>query len=96
MGVDSIWIGRESLFSSYPKNEKQNIRELVAELGKYGIKVTLSSILLVDGHTRENIIDDINDHLDCRPSFSQFTLYSPLPGTPLFERMSGAGKILWT
>lgn len=94
MGVDSIWIGRESLFASYKKNRNQNIKEIVADLKKYGIKVTLSSILLVDGHTKKNIENDINDHLDCRPTFSQFAFYSPLPGTPLFDRMVTSGKIL--
>jgi len=94
MGVDSIWIGRESIFSSYSKNQGLNIKEIVAELERYGIKVTLSSILLVDEHTRQNIEEDIKDHLDCRPTFSQFTFYSPLPGTPLFERMTTEGKIL--
>ena len=94
MGVNLVWIGRESLFSAYPKNRGQNIKALVADLAAYGIKVILSSILLVDGHTRENIEADISDHLACRPTFSQFAFYSPLPGTPLFDRMKAAGRIL--
>jgi hypothetical protein len=94
MGVNLIWIGRESLYSPYQKNLGQNIKEMVAELGRYGIKVILSSILLVDEHTRENIEEDINDHLACRPTFSQFTFYSPLPGTPLFDRMKAGGRVL--
>ncbi|MFW6236992.1 MAG: B12-binding domain-containing radical SAM protein, partial [Desulfosudaceae bacterium] len=94
MGVNLIWIGRESLFSTYQKNQGQNLQKIIADLRRYGIKVILSSILLVDEHTRENIETDIADHLDCRPTFSQFAFYSPLPGTPLFDRMSAQNKIL--
>ncbi|MEW6077179.1 MAG: radical SAM protein [Thermodesulfobacteriota bacterium] len=94
MGVNLIWIGRESIYSPYQKNLGRNIREMVAELGRYGIKVILSSILLVDEHTRENIEADINDHLACRPTFSQFTFYSPLPGTPLYDRVKSTGRLL--
>lgn len=94
MGVDAIWIGRESLFSSYQKNQGQNIKAIVAELEQYGIKVMLSSILLIEEHNPSNIDDDISDHLACRPTFSQFAFYSPLPGTPLFERLAGQGRLL--
>ena len=94
MGVFLIWIGRESRFADYGKNRETDIKSLVAELRSYGIKTILSSILLLDQHTPENIIADIDDHLSCRPAFSQFSFYSPLPGTPLFERMSAEKRIL--
>jgi radical SAM superfamily enzyme YgiQ (UPF0313 family) len=94
MGVGMIWIGRESQFSSYPKNRKIDMKALVDDLRRHGIKTILSSILLLDEHTRENIGDDINNHLACRPAFSQFTHYSPLPGTPLWDRMRDEGRLI--
>ena len=94
MGVGTIWIGREGKFSDYRKNQNVNMAELVAELRNCGIKTILSSILLLDKHTQDNIGEDIDDHLACRPAFSQFAYYSPLPGTPLYDRMSRENRIL--
>lgn len=94
MGVNVIWIGRESRFSNYSKNRGVDLKKIVAELRAYGIKVILSSILLTDEHTLENIETDIQDHLDCRPVFSQFAFFSPSPGTPLFDRMEKENRIL--
>jgi hypothetical protein len=94
MGVSTLWIGRESKFSDYRKNDSLNLPGLVAELKSFGIKTILSSILLVDRHTKENIREDIDEHLAARPAFSQFCHYGPLPGTPLFDRMNEEGRLL--
>jgi radical SAM superfamily enzyme YgiQ (UPF0313 family) len=94
MGVGTIWIGREGLFSNYPKNRGIDMKALIAELRRYGIKTILSSILLLDNHTKENIREDIDEHLSCRPATSQFSHYAPVPGTPLWERMSKEGRLI--
>jgi len=94
MGVFKIWIGRESKISPYQKNQGIDIKDLVNRLHQHGIKVILSSILLLDGHTKENIKEDIQAHLDCRSDFSQFAFYSPLPGTPLYDRMKKEGRLI--
>ncbi|HON59200.1 MAG TPA: cobalamin-dependent protein [Smithella sp.] len=94
MGASVLWLGRESRFSSYPKNRGIDMKALVEELRRYGIKTILSSILLLDGHTKENIRQDIDEHLACRPVFSQFAHYAPLPRTPLWERMRTEGRLL--
>lgn len=94
MGVDTIWIGRESKFSDYQKNQGIVMKDLVAELKRFGIKTILSSILLVDRHTRDNLQEDIDEHLSCRPAFSQFTHYGPSPGTPLWERLKKEGRLV--
>ncbi len=49
---------------------------------------------MTDQQTRENIMEDIEEHLDINPAFSQFALMSPVPGTPLYDRMDEQGKIL--
>jgi radical SAM superfamily enzyme YgiQ (UPF0313 family) len=94
MGVYNIWIGRESKFAPYAKNNNVNLRELIAGLHRVGINVILSSILLVDFHTQANIWEDVEDHLACNPDFSQFSFYSPSPGTPLYDRLQKEGRLL--
>jgi hypothetical protein len=94
MGTSVIWIGRESRFSDYPKNRNVDMKSLVEELKRYGIKTILSSILLLDGHTKENIREDIDEHLACQPTFSQFSHYAPIPQTPLWNRMRDEGRLI--
>jgi len=94
MGFDSVWIGRESKFEPYAKNEGIDLAKLIDELAQWGIRVILSSILLLDSHTKKNIEEDIEDHIRCRPTFSQFSHLSPVPGTPLWERLSKEGRII--
>jgi radical SAM superfamily enzyme YgiQ (UPF0313 family) len=94
MGAGVLWLGRESNFADYRKNRDINMKDLVAELHGYGIKTVLSSILLLDRHTRENIMEDIEEHLSCRPVLSQFSHYAPSPETPLYERLSEERRIL--
>ena len=93
MGVEIIWIGRESKFSDYKKNSGIDYRSLISELRQFGIKPIVSSLLLTDKHTPENIMDDIQDHINAKPVFSQFLFYSPVPGTPLYERLKREGRI---
>jgi hypothetical protein len=94
MNIATIWIGRESKFAPYPKNKNVNLKGLVQELRRVGISVVLSSILLMDFHTRQNIWEDIEDHLAVRPAFSQFSFYAPAPGTPLYARLKNEGRLL--
>jgi len=94
MGVGNLWIGRESSLADYRKNREIDMPALVQELRSYGIKTILSSILMLDVHAKDNIQQDIEDHIKCRPAFSQFSHLSPAPGTPLFDRMKEQGRIL--
>ncbi len=94
MGVYNIWIGREGKFAPYAKNKRVDLKKLVAELRKVGIGVTLSSILLFDFHTKQNIWEDIEDHLAIVPALSQFAFYSPAPGTPFYDRLKEEGRLL--
>jgi hypothetical protein len=75
-------------------NDNIDIKGLLANLRTVGIKVILSSILLLDCHTKENIWEDVEGHLACKPTLSQFAFYSPAPGTPLYERLKEEGRLL--
>jgi hypothetical protein len=92
-GVDIVWIGRESKYAGYRKNQSVDCKALIAEMKKYGIKPIMSSMLLVDAHSKENIYDDIDDHIAGKPVFSQFLFYTPTPGTPLYQRFLLEGRI---
>ena len=92
MGINAVWIGRETKFVHYGKNYQLDLKLMVANLRKHGIKTTMSSMLMVDQHTKENIFEDIDDHIDTKPVFSQFAQFSPAPGTPLYDRIKEEGR----
>jgi len=94
MGVGIIWIGREGKSYNHRKSRGGSIKDVVAELRSFGIKTILSSILLLPEHTRDNITEDVDEHIACGPAFSQFAHYSPMPGTALYDRMEEEGEIL--
>jgi len=94
MGCGTVWIGRESALAPYRKNRDIDMPALVAELRRFGVKTILSSILLLDAHTKENMRADVDEHLACNPAFSQFSLCSPVPGTPLWDRLKEENRIL--
>jgi radical SAM superfamily enzyme YgiQ (UPF0313 family) len=94
MGVSTAWMGRESKLADYDKNAEVDFKDLIAGLHSYGIKTILSSILFLDRHDKENIEEDIDEHLAIGPTFSQFCHYGPLPGTPLYDRMMEEDRIL--
>ncbi len=94
MGAGTMWIGREGKYSDYKKNRDVDLSGLLAELRRYGVKTTLSSILLLDRHTKRNIEEEIDEHLKCRPTMSQFSHYAPIFGTPLYDRLAREGRIL--
>ncbi len=94
MGTNLIWIGRESCFIEHHKNKDIDLKELVKDLHRHGIKVVISSMLLMDHHTPKNLMEDIDDHISLSSDFSMFTFYIALPGTPLYDRHKEEGKIL--
>ena len=94
LGVEVIWIGVESRSNEFSKNAGVDIPNLLEGLRRYGIKTVLSSILCLEGHTRENIREDINWHISLNPTLSQFAQISPSQGTVLWRRLMEQEKIL--
>jgi radical SAM superfamily enzyme YgiQ (UPF0313 family) len=94
MGLNTVWIGVESQMKIYNKNKSVNMKELVSELNRWGIKTILSSILCLECHTKENIYEDIEYHISLNPTYSQFGLLSPAANTPLWKKMKKEGRIL--
>jgi radical SAM superfamily enzyme YgiQ (UPF0313 family) len=94
LGVSWVWMGLESPRSSYGKLQGQDLTLLTRELREHGIRVQGSTIIGLEHHTPENIIQEIESAVDYETDFHQFMLYTPVPGTPLYEEMAEQGRLL--
>ncbi|MGA2920229.1 MAG: cobalamin-dependent protein [Candidatus Sulfotelmatobacter sp.] len=94
LGVSWVWMGLESPRSSYGKLQGQDLMLLTRELREHGIRVQGSTIIGLEHHTPENIIQEIESAVDYETDFHQFMLYTPVPGTPLYEEMAEQGRLL--
>jgi hypothetical protein len=94
LGVSWIWMGLESPKSGYAKLSGSDTHQLTAELREHGIRVLGSSIVGMEHQTPENIEDEIEYAVEHETDFHQFMLYTPLPGTPLYQQMKEEGRML--
>ncbi len=94
LGVSWIWLGLESPNSTYSKLHDADTRSLAAELRQHGIKLLGSTIVGLEHHTPENIEREIEHAVAHCTDFHQFMLYTPVPGTPLYEQVSRDGRML--
>ncbi len=94
LGVSWIWMGLESTHSHYAKLNGTDTMALTRELRENGIKTLGSTIVGLEHHTPENIREEVEQAVAHQTDFHQFMLYTPVPGTPLFEQMSGEGRML--
>jgi len=94
LGISWVWLGVEGKDSQYSKLNGIDTRQLVKELQSYGIKVLGSTIIGLEEHTPENIDEAIDWAVSHDTVFHQFMLYTPLPGTALFESHLRKGTIL--
>ncbi len=94
LGISWLWMGLESPRSNYAKLQGSDTRQLIRELREHGIRVQGSTIIGLEHHTPENIAQEIDYAVDHRTDFHQFMLYTPVPGTPLFQQMSEQGRML--
>jgi radical SAM superfamily enzyme YgiQ (UPF0313 family) len=94
LGVSWIWMGLESPRSSYGKLQGHDLTLLTRELREHGIRVQGSTIIGLEHHTPDNIIQEIESAVDYETDFHQFMLYTPVPGTPLYQEMAEQGRLL--
>jgi radical SAM superfamily enzyme YgiQ (UPF0313 family) len=87
-------MGLESPRSHYTKLQGTDTRQLTRELREHGIRVQGSTIIGLEHHTPENLVEEIDYAVDHRADFHQFMLYTPVPGTPLHQEMSKQGRML--
>lgn len=94
MGITVIWLGLESPRAAYAKLEGADTMQLCRELQEHGITVLGSTIIGLEHHTPENIMEDIEHAAAHETDFHQFMLYTPVPGTPLYREMHEQGRLL--
>jgi radical SAM superfamily enzyme YgiQ (UPF0313 family) len=94
LGITWIWMGLESPRAGYSKLQGADTRQLTRELREHGIRVQGSTIIGLEHHTPDNISDEIGYAVDHQTDFHQFMLYTPVPGTPLYQQMAEEGRML--
>jgi len=94
LGISWVWLGLESPNSSYSKLNGADTRALTSKLRAHGIRVLGSTIVGLEHHTPANIAGEIEQAVAHNTDFHQFMLFTPLPGTPLYQRMESEGRLL--
>jgi radical SAM superfamily enzyme YgiQ (UPF0313 family) len=94
LGVSWIWMGLESPRSNYVKLKGTDSHQLTRELREHGIRVQGSTIIGLEHHTPENIHEEIEYAVAHNTDFHQFMLYTPVPGTPLYQQIAQEGRLL--
>jgi radical SAM superfamily enzyme YgiQ (UPF0313 family) len=94
LGVSWLWMGLESPRSNYGKLQGVDTQRLTHELREHGIRVQGSTIVGLEHHTPENMAEEIEYAVAHNTDFHQFMLYTPVPGTPLYQEMKEQGRLL--
>jgi radical SAM superfamily enzyme YgiQ (UPF0313 family) len=94
LGLSWVWMGLEGKESTYQKLKNVDTRSLVRHLQSHGIRVLGSSIIGLESHTPDNIEQVIDYAVSHDTDFHQFMLYTPIPGTPLYEQHRQEGTLL--
>ena len=94
LGVSWIWMGLESPRSRYAKLQDSDTLALSRELREHGIKLLGSTIVGLEHHTPDNIREEIEHAVAHATDFHQFMLYTPVPGTPLYDEMQQQDRLL--
>lgn len=94
LGISWIWMGLESAKSAYSKLANTDTMTLTRELRAHGIKLLGSTIVGLEHHTPQNIQEEIEHAVAHETDFHQFMLYTPVPGTPLYQEMNEQGRLL--
>jgi len=94
LGVSWVWMGLEGKASRYRKLQGADTIAVVRRLQSHGISVLGSTIIGLEEHTPENLPEAIEHAVSHDTEFHQFMLYTPVPGTPLFEEHRAQGTLL--
>jgi len=94
LGIGWVWMGLEGEESAYDKLKGVDTRAFVNLLQAHGIRVLGSSIIGLESHRPENMDAIIDYAVSHETVFHQFMLYTPIPGTPLYEKHRQDGSLL--
>ncbi|MDF1562302.1 MAG: cobalamin-dependent protein [Deltaproteobacteria bacterium] len=93
MGIDGVWIGYEGTRSGYGKQEGREVAELFRELRAHGITILASMIVGFPYQTPAIIQEELDGLLALEPTYTQFLIYGPTPGTPFYEKVMEEGLL---
>ncbi|MEW5784186.1 MAG: radical SAM protein [Bacillota bacterium] len=98
-GARIVYIGLESInpetLERYNKQQTvEDIRLCVRRFHQYGIRVHGMFVFGSDSDTVQTIRDTVDFALETRVDSVQFLTLTPLPGTPLFDHLEAAGRLL--
>ena len=94
LGVSWVWMGLESPMSGYRKLDGVDTLAMTADLRQHGIRVLGSTIVGMEHHTPDNISEELEYAVSHDTDFHQFMLYTPVPGTPLYQQMQREQRLL--
>lgn len=94
LGIGWVWMGLEGEESAYDKLRGVDTRALVKLLQDHGIRVLGSSIIGLENHRPDNMDAIIDYAVSHDTVFHQFMLYTPIPGTPLYDKHRRDGSLL--
>ena len=94
LGIGWMWLGLESPQLGLCKLSGTDSMTLCRELQQNGIKLLGSTIIGLEHHTPQNIHQEIEHAVSHGTDFHQFMLYTPVPGTPLYEQIQSEGRLL--
>ncbi len=94
LGIGWVWMGLEGEESAYDKLRGVDTRAFVKLLQDHGIRVLGSSIIGLENHSPDNMDAMIDYAVSHDTVFHQFMLYTPIPGTPLYEEHRRKGSLL--
>lgn len=97
--ADTVFIGLESInpktLKAYNKKQTvEDIKDCIQRFHKHKIKVHGMFVLGSDDDTVETVRQTVDFALESRVDSVQFLILTPLPGTPLFEKLEKEGRIL--
>jgi len=94
LGISWVWMGLEGKSSKYNKLDGADTHDLVRTLQSHGISILGSTIIGLEEHTADNLDEAINHAVTHDTEFHQFMLYTPVPGTPLFQEHLEKGTLV--
>jgi hypothetical protein len=94
LGISWVWMGLEGRQSRYGKLSGVDTHALVRSLEEHGMRVLGSTIIGLEDHRPEEMEDVIDWAVSHDTVFHQFMLYTPIPGTPLYQEHKENGTLV--
>jgi radical SAM superfamily enzyme YgiQ (UPF0313 family) len=93
IGVESISSGTLAAMNKN-FNKSQKYGEMLANLRRRGISFSLNFIFGWDGETRQALDETLKFLQEHKAPVAYFNILTPVKGTPFFDRMNEAGRVL--